>query len=111
MTDKGAKKIAIDIATQKHEKSAKKERNNVLIDINPESDETDLVQLENSIRELKLDDVEWLGAQQIPIAYTLKKLRFVVKYNGKTTDADTIQEEIEKVEGVKSVDFVAAALS
>eukprot|EP00456_Euglypha_rotunda_P007622 TRINITY_DN11373_c0_g1_i2.p1 TRINITY_DN11373_c0_g1~~TRINITY_DN11373_c0_g1_i2.p1 ORF type:complete len:110 (-),score=22.06 TRINITY_DN11373_c0_g1_i2:97-426(-) len=102
--DKKAKVIEAAVAKQKE--SAKKERTNLTVDISPEDSETDLEKVEKKIRAIELEGVKWLGATKVPIAYGLQRIRLLVEY-GDETDGDTIQEAIEKIEGVQSTNIFA----
>jgi len=107
------KKIA-QIAKEKMEKDKKagkkKElaRSTLILDIKPEDDETDMVQLEKAVRGITMKGLDWRGSELVPIFRDLKKLRIIcVIVDDDVPYTDVVTEEIEKLPRVQSTDVYA----
>jgi len=88
-------------------KSGPAPRSNVILDVKPEDDETDLKVLESSVRAITKEGLLWGGSQLEPVAYGLKKLRIIAIVHDDIVSVDELQEEIEKLPGVQSTDIHA----
>jgi translation elongation factor EF-1beta len=104
-----------EFVTEKEKKEvtktvSKKDLAKVTFDIKPEDIETNLDELEKTIRALNLSGTTWLGSEKIDICYGLQKIRIVAQYNTKLIDADTIQDELNKLQNISSIDLFAVTL-
>jgi len=111
--DESYKRIA-QIAKEKMEKDKKagkkKElaRSTLILDVKPEDDETDMVQLEKAVRSIKMQGLDWRGSELVPIFRDLKKLRIIcVIVDDEVPSTDIVMEEIEKLPHVQSTDVYA----
>jgi len=82
-------------------------RSNVILDVKPEDDETDLKVLEAEIRGIAMEGLHWGGSQLEPIAFGLKKLRIIAIVHDDIVSVDDLQERIEAFPGVQSTDIHA----
>jgi len=82
-------------------------KSNVILDVKPEDDETDMKDLEAKVRAIAKEGLHWAGSQLEPIAYGLKKLRIIAIVHDDVVSVDELQEEIEKLPGVQSTDIHA----
>ncbi|XP_053209889.1 elongation factor 1-beta'-like [Panonychus citri] len=94
------------------EKKAKKPtviaKSNVILDVKPWDDETDMKAMEAEVRKISTDGLIWGISKLQPIAYGLKKLQIVCVVEDDKVSIDWLTEEIEKIEDyVQSVDVAA----
>jgi len=82
-------------------------KSNVILDVKPEDDETDMKDLEAKVRAITKEGLMWAGSQLEPIAFGLKKLRIIAIVHDDVVSVDELQEEIEKLPGVQSTDIHA----
>jgi len=103
------KKTVADAAVAKAEKKkdAPIPKSNVILDVKPEDDETDMKLLEANVRAITKEGLLWAGSQLEPIAFGLKKLRIIAIVHDDVVSIDELQEEIEKLPGVQSTDIHA----
>merc|ERR1711974_586896 len=92
---------------KKPKKGDKAAKSSVVLDVKPEDSDTDMAALEASIRELKIDGLEWKAGELKPIAFGLKLLRISLVIEDDKVSMDDVQEEIEKLESVQSTDIFA----
>jgi len=105
-------------AKEKEDEEARKEKaraagkkaakSTLILDIKPEDDETNLDNLEASIRkECVPEGLLWGECQRIPIAFGIKKLRMIAVVIDDLVSTDDLQESIEALDGVQSTDIHA----
>jgi len=82
-------------------------RSNVILDVKPEDDETDMKTMEAGVRAIAMEGLLWGGSQLEAIAFGLKKLRIVAIVHDDIVSVDDLQEAIEKLPGVQSTDIHA----
>jgi len=83
-------------------------KSNIILDIKPWSDETDLVEMERLVRTIVTDGLLWGSAQLVPLAYGIKKLQMSCVVEDDKVGTDFLEEEITKFEDlVQSVDIAA----
>jgi len=94
------------------EKKAKKPgpiaKSNVVLDIKPWDDETDMKALEQAVRSLQMDGLIWGVSKLVPVAYNIKKLQIVCVVEDEKVSIDELSEKITEFEDyVQSVDVAA----
>jgi len=94
------------------EKKAKKPgpiaKSNVILDVKPWDDETDMKKMEESVRTIQCEGLVWGVSKLVPLAYGIKKLTIVCVVEDEKVSIDWLTEEIEKFEDlVQSVDIAA----
>merc|ERR1712088_1124832 len=97
---------------KKAEKEAKKgkviAKSNIILDIKPWDDETDMAELEELVREIEMDGLLWGTARLVAIGYGIKKLQITTVVEDDKVSTDDLEEAITAFEDhVQSVDIVA----
>jgi len=84
------------------------EKSVVVLDVKPWDSETDLKELENKIRTIEMEGLEWKGADLKPIAYGVNKLSIMCHIVDKLISVDDLQDKIQEFEDdVQSTDVAA----
>lgn len=74
-------------------------------------DETDMKELEDTMRKIEMDGLVWGGAKLIPVGFGIKKLQVNIVVEDEKVSIDDLQEKIaEDEEHVQSTDVVSEAL-
>ncbi|XP_075972497.1 putative elongation factor 1-delta isoform X5 [Anticarsia gemmatalis] len=83
-------------------------KSNIILDVKPWDDETDMAALEKAVREIATDGLLWGAAKLVPLAYGIHKLQISCVVEDDKVSVDWLTEEIEKHEDfVQSVDIAA----
>jgi len=95
-----------------HEKKAKKPaviaKSNIILDIKPWDDETDLEAMEKAVRGITCDGLKWTASKFIPMCFGIKKLQISCVVEDAKCGTDYLEEAIAEMEDmVQSVDIVA----
>lgn len=97
-----------EYAAKKAKKPALIAKSNIILDVKPWDDETDMKQLEQEVRKIKADGLLWGAAKLVPLAFGIHKLTISCVVEDDKISIDWLQEEIEKNEDlVQSVDIAA----
>uniref|UniRef100_A0A2M4A311 Putative elongation factor 1 beta/delta chain n=1 Tax=Anopheles triannulatus TaxID=58253 RepID=A0A2M4A311_9DIPT len=97
-----------EYAAKKSKKPALIAKSNVILDIKPWDDETDMKQMEAEVRKISADGLLLGAAKLVPLAYGIHKLQMSCVIEDDKISVDWLQEEIEKIEDfVQSVDIAA----
>ncbi|KRX92989.1 Elongation factor 1-beta [Trichinella pseudospiralis] len=95
-------------AAKKAKKPAAVAKSNIILDVKPWDDETDLKLMEESIRKIATDGLIWGPSKILPIAYGVKKLQIGCVVEDDKVGTDFLEESIMAFEDlVQSVDIVA----
>jgi len=79
----------------------------VVIDVKPWEDTTDLVLMEQKVREIEMEGLEWKASKLIAIGYGIKKLQISCHIVDDIVSVDDIQDKIAEFEDlVQSTDVV-----
>uniref|UniRef100_A0A182ND03 Elongation factor 1-delta n=1 Tax=Anopheles dirus TaxID=7168 RepID=A0A182ND03_9DIPT len=114
--DEGEDKAAAELrekrlaeyAAKKSKKPALIAKSNVILDIKPWDDETDMKVMEQEVRKISADGLLLGAAKLVPLAYGIHKLQMSCVIEDDKISVDWLQEEIEKIEDyVQSVDIAA----
>lgn len=93
---------------KKSKKAAVIAKSNVILDVKPWDDETDMKQLEEAVRKISCDGLVWGISKLVPLAYGIKKLQIVCVVEDDKVSIDWLQEEIQSNEEfVQSCDVAA----
>jgi len=99
-----------DEAAAKKEASGKKKdalKSAIVIDVKPWDDTTDLTKMEEAVRSLVIDGLEWKASKFVPIGYGIKKLQISCHVEDEKVSVDDVQEKIQEFEDlVQSTDIV-----
>lgn len=83
-------------------------KSNIILDVKPWDDETDMKQMETEVRKITLDGLLWGAAKLVPLAFGIHKLQISCVVEDDKVSIDWLTEEIEKNEDfVQSVDIAA----
>lgn len=83
-------------------------KSNVILDIKPWDDETDMAAMEKEVRTIEMDGLLWGISKLVPIAYGVKKLQIVCVVEDDKVSIDELTEKIEAIEDyVQSIDVAA----
>jgi len=110
--DEEAEKIKAERLAAYAEKKSKKPaliaKSNVILDIKPWDDETDIVEMERLIRTIEKEGLLWGKAEKKPIAYGIFKLTISAVVEDDKVSVDWMEEQICEFEDyVQSVDVAA----
>ncbi|XP_034937296.1 probable elongation factor 1-delta isoform X2 [Chelonus insularis] len=95
-------------AAKKSKKPALIAKSNIILDIKPWDDETDMEAMEAEVRKIKCDGLLWGAAKKVPLAYTIVKLQISCVIEDDKVSVDWLTEQIEGItELVQSVDIAA----
>jgi len=97
-----------EYAAKKSKKPALIAKSNVILDIKPWDDETDMKKMEEEVRKISADGLLLGASKLVPLAYGIHKLQMSCVIEDDKISVDWLQEEIEKNEDyVQSVDIAA----
>lgn len=83
-------------------------KSNIILDIKPWDDETDMKVLEGEVRKIVQDGLLWGAAKLVPIAYGILKLQISCVVEDDKVSIDELTEKLEAIEDyVQSVDIAA----
>jgi len=110
--DEEAEKIKAErlaaYAAKKSKKPALIAKSNIILDVKPWDDETDLGEMEKAIRTIEKDGLLWGKAEKKPIAYGVFKLTISAVVEDDKVSVDWMEEKICEFEDfVQSVDVAA----
>lgn len=97
-----------EYANKKSKKPTLIAKSNIILDIKPWDDETDMKELEKHVRTIKQDGLLWGAAKLVPIAYGILKLQISCVVEDDKVSIDLLTEQLEAFEDfVQSVDVAA----
>merc|ERR1712167_251085 len=114
--DEEAERIKAErIAAYNARKSAKEDKkgkviakSNIILDIKPWDDETDMKALEESVRSVAMDGLLWGTGKLVAVGYGIKKLQITSVVEDDKVGTDDLEDSIIAFEDyVQSVDIVA----
>jgi len=83
-------------------------KSSVLFDVKPYDSETDMKDLEEKVRSIEMEGLEWKASKLVEICYGIKKLTINAVVIDDKVSVDDIQEKIQEFEEVvQSVDIAA----
>jgi len=95
-------------ADKKSKKPALVAKSNVVLDVKPWDDETDMAAMEKEVRTIVMDGLLWGAARLVPLAYGIKKLQISCVVEDDKVSVEELTEKIEAFEDfVQSVDIAA----
>jgi len=114
--DAAAEKLKAERVAAYNERKAAKEakkgvliaKSNILLDVKPWSDETDMAALEKEVRKIETDGLLWGASKLVAVGYGIKKLQICCVVEDDKVGTDFLEEEITALEDyVQSVDVAA----
>ena len=106
-------KEALEAQRAKEQEKRKKKivvtsKSNIILDIKPFDDSTDLAHVAKKIRDISKDGLVWGVHQLLPIAFGLQKLRFSVVIEDEKIASDDLEDTIMQLEDeIQSMDIVS----
>jgi len=95
-------------AEKKSTKKAVIAKSNVILDIKPWDDETDMAAMEKQVRTIVMEGLLWGAGRLVPLAYGIKKLQISCVVEDDKVSVEELTEKIEEFEDfVQSVDIAA----
>lgn len=97
-----------EYAARKSKKAVIIAKSNIILDVKPWDDETDMKAMETEVRKITADGLLWGAAKLVPLAFGIHKLQISCVVEDDKVSIDWLTEEIEKNEDfVQSVDIAA----
>merc|ERR1712002_1343545 len=83
-------------------------KSSVMLDVKPWDDETDMKAMENEVRSIKMDGLQWGASKLTPLAFGINKLSILCTVEDEKVSIDDLTENICTFEDlVQSVDIAA----
>ncbi|TGZ63815.1 hypothetical protein CRM22_006699 [Opisthorchis felineus] len=83
-------------------------KSNIIFDVKPWGDDTDLVEMERLVRSIQADGLIWGSSKLVPVGYGIKKLQISCVVEDDKVGTDFLEEAMTEFEDyVQSVDVVA----
>merc|ERR1711936_125588 len=110
--DEEKKRITEERLKAYHEKKSKKPKviakTNVLFDVKPWDDETDMDAMLKSVKTIEMEGLVWGASKLVPVGYGIKKLQVMCVVEDEKVSIDELSEKICEFEDfVQSVDIAA----
>merc|ERR1712058_181875 len=97
-----------DYAARKSKKPVLIAKSNIILDVKPWDDETDMAEMEKNVRSIEKDGLLWGAAKLVPVGYGIQKLQISCVVEDDKISTDFLEEEITAFEDfVQSVDIAA----
>lgn len=95
-------------AQKKSKKPALVAKSNIILDVKPWDDETDMNEIEAAVRSVEADGLLWGASKLVPLAYGIKKLQISCVVEDEKIGTDFLEEKITAFEEIiQSVDVAA----
>lgn len=95
-------------AAKKAKKPALIAKSNIILDVKPWDDETDMKAMEDAVRKIETDGLLWGASKLVPLAFGIHKLQISCVVEDDKVSVDWLQETIQEIEDyVQSVDIAA----
>lgn len=83
-------------------------KSSLVLDVKPWDDETDMKELEKSVRSVEMDGLLWGASKLVPVGYGINKLQIMCVVEDAKVSIDELTEKIQDFEDfVQSVDVAA----
>ncbi|XP_064597201.1 elongation factor 1-delta-like isoform X2 [Liolophura sinensis] len=110
--DEAAEKLKQERLQEYAEKKKKKgplvAKSNLVLDVKPWDDETDMAELEKHVRSIKMDGLLWGNSKLVPVGYGIKKLQITCVIEDDKVSTDDLEEQITAFDDViQSMDIAA----
>ncbi|WP_411027444.1 elongation factor 1-beta family protein, partial [Salmonella sp. s54925] len=93
---------------KKAKKPATIAKSNIVLDVKPWDDETDMAVVEEKVRSISCDGLLWGASKLVPVGYGIKKLQINCVVEDDKVGTDYLEEEITKFEDhIQSMDIFA----
>ncbi|XP_043589572.1 probable elongation factor 1-delta isoform X3 [Bombus pyrosoma] len=93
---------------KKAKKPALIAKSNIILDVKPWDDETDMKAMEEEVRKIETDGLLWGASKLVPLAFGIHKLQISCVVEDDKVSVDWLTEKIQEIEDyVQSVDIAA----
>merc|ERR1711976_79326 len=93
---------------KKAKKPALVAKSNIILDVKPWSDETDMAEMEKCVRSIEMDGLLWGASKLVPVGYGIKKLQISTVVEDDKVSTEDLSEKITEFEDyIQSVDIAA----
>ncbi|XP_011683338.1 elongation factor 1-delta-like isoform X2 [Strongylocentrotus purpuratus] len=93
---------------KKSKKPALIAKSNIILDVKPWDDETDMAEIEKAVRTVAMDGLLWGASKLVPLAYGIKKLQITCVVVDDKVGTEDLEDAITAFEDlVQSVDIAA----
>jgi elongation factor 1-delta len=83
-------------------------KSNIILDVKPWDDETDMAEMEKCVRSIEMDGLLWGSSKLVPLAYTIKKLQISCVVEDDKVSTEDLEEKIMAFEDyIQSIDIAA----
>jgi elongation factor 1-delta len=83
-------------------------KSNIILDVKPWDDETDMAKLEECVRSIEMDGLLWGASKLVPLAYVIKKLQISLVVEDDKVSTDELEERLLAFEDyIQSMDIAA----
>jgi len=83
-------------------------KSNIILDVKPWDDETDMVKLEECVRSIEMDGLLWGNSKLVPVGYGIKKLQISCVVEDDKVSTEDLEEKICSFEDyIQSMDIAA----
>ncbi|CAL8083557.1 unnamed protein product [Calicophoron daubneyi] len=97
-----------ELKARKSKKAPEVAKSNIILEVKPWGDDTDLKKMESLVREIKTDGLLWGASKLVPLAYGIKKLQIACVVEDDKVGTDFLEESITGIEDyVQSVDIIS----
>ncbi|XP_041361165.1 elongation factor 1-delta-like [Gigantopelta aegis] len=101
------KKLLEEYKAKKSKKPVIIAKSNIILEVKPWDDETDMKHVEKLVRAIKADGLLWGTSKLVPLAYGINKLQISCVVEDDKIGTDFLEEEITKHEDfIQSIDIV-----
>ncbi|KOX74266.1 putative elongation factor 1-delta [Melipona quadrifasciata] len=95
-------------AAKKAKKPVLIAKSNIILDVKPWDDETDMKAMEEEVRKIETDGLLWGASKFVPLAFGIHKLQISCVVEDDKVSVDWLTEKIQEIEDyVQSVDIAA----
>lgn len=110
--DEDAERVREERLKAYNEKKANKPvviaKSNIILDVKPWDDETDMAKLEECVRSIEMDGLLWGASKLVPLAYGIRKLQISCVVEDDKVSTDELEERIVAFEDyIQSMDIAA----
>ncbi|XP_029167224.1 elongation factor 1-delta isoform X1 [Nylanderia fulva] len=97
-----------EYTAKKSKKPALIAKSNIILDVKPWDDETDMKEMEIAVRKIETDGLLWGASKLVPLAFGIHKLQISCVVEDEKVSVDWLVEQIQELEDyVQSVDIAA----
>ncbi|XP_050456732.1 probable elongation factor 1-delta isoform X2 [Cataglyphis hispanica] len=97
-----------EYAAKKSKKPVLIAKSNIILDVKPWDDETNMKEMENAVRKIETDGLLWGASKLVPLAFGIHKLQISCVVEDDKVSVDWLVEQIQELEDyVQSVDIAA----